>query len=63
MTKEQLSKIGELFFTSKQKGCGIGVTLSKEIIKLHGGELKYKSVLEKYTEVIIKLPLANDLQY
>lgn len=62
MTKEQLEKIGELFYSSKQKGCGIGVTLSKEIIKLHKGELTYKSVVGEYTKAIIKLPIVNDLQ-
>jgi len=56
MTKEELEKIDKLFYSSKEKGCGIGVTLSKEIIKLHNGELKYKSKEKEYTEVIIKLP-------
>lgn len=59
MTPDQLEKIDQLFYSSKEKGCGIGVTLSKEIVRLHKGELKYKSVLEKYTEVIIRLPLAK----
>ena len=62
MTKEELDKIGELFYSSKQKGCGVGVTLSKEIVKLHGGELTYKSVFGEYTEAIIKLPTVNSLQ-
>lgn len=62
MTKEELDKIGELFYSSKQKGCGVGVTLSKEIVKLHGGDLTYKSVFGEYTEAIIKLPIVNGLQ-
>ena len=61
MTLEELEKIDELFYTSKQKGCGIGVSLSKEIINLHNGTIKYKSVFGEYTEVIIRLPIVNSL--
>ena len=59
MSKEELDKIDELFYSSKEKGCGIGVSLSKEIISLHKGSIKYKSILGVGTEVIIKLPLVN----
>ncbi len=62
ISKENLEKIGNLFYSSKQKGCGIGVALSKEIISQHSGELIYKSEENKYTKVIIKLPLDTSLQ-
>lgn len=60
--KEDLDKIGNLFYTSKEKGCGIGVALSKEIISQHNGTITYTSKLENYTKVTIKLPLENNLQ-
>lgn len=63
MTDEELEKIGQLFYSSKDKGCGIGVSLSSEIIRLHQGELKYKSVLGEYTEAIIKLPYDSKDNY
>lgn len=56
ISQEELAKIGELFYSTKEKGCGIGVTLSKEIVRLHGGTIRYKSKEKVYTEVIIKLP-------
>lgn len=59
--KEELEKIDELFYSSKDKGCGIGVSLSKEIIRLHNGEMKYKSKYGEYTEVNIKLPIIDYL--
>lgn len=62
ISKENLEKIGNLFYSSKQKGCGIGVALSKEIISQHDGELIYKSEENKYTKAIIKLPLDTSLQ-
>lgn len=55
--KEDLDKIGDLFYTSKNKGTGLGVSLSKEIIKLHEGSMKYDSKYKEYTLVTIKLPI------
>lgn len=56
ISEDDLNKISELFYSSKEKGCGLGVNLSKEIINLHKGTIKYNSVLGEFTEVIIKLP-------
>lgn len=55
--KEDLNHIGELFYTTKDKGTGIGISLSREIINAHKGTIEYKSNIGKGTEVIIKLPL------
>ena len=59
MTKEELSKIDDLFYSSKEKGLGIGVPLSREIISLHQGKMEYKSKENEYTKIIITLPLIN----
>lgn len=56
MSSETLSKIGEVFYTTKERGTGLGVSLSKEIIKLHGGEMRYTSSIGKGTTVYITLP-------
>ena len=55
--KEQLDKIGEAFFTTKSNGTGLGICLSKEIIKKHRGSIDYNSEFNAGTEVIISLPL------
>lgn len=57
ISKKDIRKIGDLFFTTKVKGTGIGVSLSREIIKLHGGSLKYESVENDGTTVTIVLPI------
>ncbi len=54
--KKSLNKVDEMFFTTKEKGTGLGVALSKEIINQHGGSLKYSSLKNKYTIVTISLP-------
>lgn len=57
MDKDTLSKINDMFFTTKVKGSGLGVTLSTEIIKAHNGTIKYNSSLGHGTKVLIKLPI------
>lgn len=60
LSKEQLEKLGEPFNTTKPNGTGLGITLSKEIIKAHNGEINYFSKFNKGTTVEIKIPLANE---
>lgn len=55
MSDETLNKTGELFYTTKVRGTGLGVCLSKEIIKQHNGTIKYESELGKGTKVMILL--------
>jgi len=59
MNKEVLNKIGEPFFTTKERGTGLGIKLSAEIIELHNGTIKYKSKIDEGTKVRIELPLYN----
>ena len=53
---EDLNRIGEMFYTTKRKGSGLGVSLSREIIQLHGGNMMYSSKKDKGTTVTITLP-------
>ena len=55
--KKTLEKVDEMFYTTKEKGTGLGVALSKEIINQHGGTIKYQSVKNKYTLVTVTLPI------
>ena len=57
MSEEELKKVDEMFYTTKKDGTGLGVSLSKEIIELHGGTLKYDSTLGKGTTATIVLPM------
>ncbi len=52
-----LSQVKEMFFTTKVKGSGLGVSLSNEIVKAHNGSIDYFSKVGKGTKVIVKLPL------
>ncbi|MDQ6844422.1 MAG: tetratricopeptide repeat protein [Bacteroidota bacterium] len=54
-----LNKIFQPFFTTKPagQGTGLGLSLSYDIIKAHGGELKVKTQQGAGTEFIIELPV------
>ena len=45
------------FFTTKKDGTGIGLSLSRQIIRMHGGELSVKSQPFHETSFTISLPL------
>lgn len=51
------------FFTTKKDGTGIGLSLSRQIIRMHGGELSVKSQPFHETSFIISLPLNYNLKY
>ena len=43
ISSENIKRMNEPFFTTKQNGTGLGVYLSREIIKEHGGNITYNS--------------------
>lgn len=57
MDKFVLDNILVPFYTTKDNGTGLGVSLSKEILEAHGGTINYDSVKEKYTTCKITIPL------
>lgn len=55
ISNENLKQIRTPFFTTKQKGTGLGVSLSYEIIEAHDGTIKYESNYGEGTTVTISL--------
>ena len=39
------------FFTTKKKGSGIGLSLSRQIMTLHGGKIQIDNIQEKGAQV------------
>jgi signal transduction histidine kinase len=57
--KKVMGKIFQPFFTTKPtgQGTGLGLSLSYDIIKAHGGEIKVETKEGEGVEFIIQLPL------
>jgi len=54
MDKETLENIFVPFFTTKKNGTGVGLSLSKQIMKLHKGSLSVSSEPERGTVVVLE---------
>lgn len=59
--EDELPFVKEKFYkgSSKQRGSGIGLAVTDEIVRLHGGTLNIASTYGEGTTVTISLPLAN----
>lgn len=57
MSEDRLNRIGEPFYSSKEKGTGLGLTVSFKIVQSHYGSIHFNSEKGKGTEAAIKLPV------
>jgi len=57
--QQVVSKIFQPFFTTKPtgQGTGLGLSLSYDIVKAHGGELKVETKEGEGSEFIIEMPV------
>jgi signal transduction histidine kinase len=53
----QMEKIFNYYYTTKEKGVGLGLPIAHRIIEAHGGQLKVESQEGIGTRVIVTLPL------
>ncbi len=60
ISHEHVSKVFDSFFTTKPEGCGLGLTISSEIIKNHGGHIGVESTQGKGSTFYVELPLPDD---
>jgi len=54
--EEDIPKIAQPYFTTKEAGIGLGLAITERIIKEHGGEMSVESVVGKGTTFIVTLP-------
>lgn len=60
ISKEKLSKIFDPYFTTKEMGSGLGLSITYSIIKKHNGYITVESELGTGTAFHIYLPVADD---
>ena len=54
---EDLSRVGEPFFTTKRGGTGLGLAIAQRIVERHGGVLTLESVAGRGTTARVMLPV------
>ncbi|TYP69730.1 ATP-binding protein [Paenibacillus methanolicus] len=59
MTEQELNRLGTLFYSTKEKGTGLGTSVSIRIIEAMQGTISFKSKPGVGTRISIVLPLAE----
>ena len=57
MSDETISRAFDLFYTTKPDGTGLGMSIARSVVQLHGGELSVQSRLGQGTRVQVRLPV------
>jgi signal transduction histidine kinase len=59
MSKESLASIFTPFFTTKSRGLGLGLCITKSIIQEHSGSIQVFSEIGQGTTFIVTLPFSS----
>nr|WP_085929348.1 ATP-binding protein [Desulfosporosinus orientis] len=57
--EDDMQRIFDPFYTTKEAGTGLGLSISYQSIKLHGGIIEVESTLNEGTTFTIKLPVTT----
>src|SRR5712691_6080701 len=57
MSEETMSRAFDLFYTTKPDGTGLGMSIARSVVHLHGGELGLQSWFGHGTRVQVRLPV------
>ncbi|RNB87670.1 PAS domain S-box protein [Brevibacillus fluminis] len=57
IAEDRIQKLGEPFYTTKEKGTGLGLMISYKIVQAHQGRMKINSQKNRGTTVEIMLPI------
>jgi len=60
ISEESMKKIFTPFLTTRAKGMGMGLSICKKFIEMHGGSIHVESEVGKGTTFTVKLPISQD---
>ncbi len=57
--EEQMNRVGEPFYTTREKGTGLGLAIVSRIVESHGGSFRIESEPNKRTVCTVVLPVSE----
>ncbi|MCL4490326.1 MAG: ATP-binding protein [Nitrospirae bacterium] len=63
VSPENIEKIFEPFFSTKQDGLGLGLPMTRRVMEEHGGRVEFNSSAGEGSEVKLILPLAGNCKF
>ena len=60
ITPEQMSQMFTPFFSTKEGGTGLGLTIVRGLVSQHKGDISIESGRGRGTTFVIRLPLGSD---
>lgn len=60
-SREALSRFGEPFFSEREGGMGIGLTLAREVLLAHGGSIHAANLPERGARLVCRFPRIDNL--
>jgi signal transduction histidine kinase len=58
LSRENLSKVFDPFFSTKETGLGLGLAMTRRVVEEHGGKVDFQSVEGKGSTIIIFFPVS-----
>ena len=58
LPKDRPDKIFDHFFSTKQKGMGMGLAIVKSIVEAHGGTITAENAPDRGARIVVRLPAA-----
>ena len=60
LPKDRPDKVFDHFFSTKQKGMGMGLAIVRSIVEAHGGTIAAENAPDRGARMIVRLPAVRD---
>jgi len=59
VSKENLSRVFDPFFSTKETGLGLGLAMTRKVVEEHGGKVDFQSAEGKGSTIIMSFPISS----
>ena len=59
VSRENLSKVFDPFFSTKETGLGLGLAMTRKVVEEHGGKVDFQSAEGKGSTITMSFPISS----